>query len=766
MAQQYIQSPGVQINEVDLSLRVSSPNGVGVLAMGFTNSGPTDEVIQLTSIEEYESVYGKPTTAAERYSHHTAQSLFDSPANIYFSRLPYGADSGSGFTQDTYSALVYPVLPDDGESNYTTVKSSGIASSNFVDVTNFYLTRPHHVELSRAEYEQLINGEIDWNDNLGKEVTYSGFNELGNAGLIVLNSGKTTINEQFEGYYLGVSDNTDTDPTKDFKSILEIQSINNTGDTGLSYTPIPDVRLDFELSSATSSVDSMSEVMESIPSFSIVGDEFDDILSIGLFKLRKTPFNNSEISLSYALTESYVGSVDYDRELQNPNGGSNQSIFLENIDDVSNNIEFYVNPNLRDAFTLDITSNTPNKKLRVLTSEVLSNSTAYSGDTSSLSSLYANELYPIGSYQNTRGGDKTIGELVEKIDRVLDLVENPDLFELDIVVEGGLGTIFCSTKGKYNGSASDGIYDETVVWDSLSGLSGALDQPLTDDETQVNYSAIFTKFNTFCEKSRKDCIFIADPIRQILVTGENSRVLSQTVEDNTGKRIPKNFSNYITKYLKNQYRGANSSYAVVYGNWVKVYDDSAKKQVWVPYSGFAASLMANLDYPWEAPAGLNRGINSNINDIAIYPKQKERDQLYKESINPVAFFPNEGFVTWGQKTMLKKPSAFDRVNVRRVFLFLEKATMRTSKYFVFEPNTLFTRTQVINVLEPLFENVKNKDGIRDYIIVCNEKNNIDEVIEQNQLKIDIYIKPTKIAEFILVDFIATRQDANFQELIG
>ena len=140
--------------------------------------------------------------------------------------------------------------------------------------------------------------------------------------------------------------------------------------------------------------------------------------------------------------------------------------------------------------------------------------------------------------------------------------------------------------------------------------------------------------------------------------------------------------------------------------------------------------------------------------------------LYKESINPVAFFPNEGFVTWGQKTMLKKPSAFDRINVRHVFLFLEKATMRTSKYFVFEPNTLFTRTQVTNVLDPLFENVKNKDGIRDYIIVCNEKNNTDEVIEQNQLKIDIYIKPTKIAEFILVDFIATRQDASFQELIG
>ena len=98
-------------------------------------------------------------------------------------------------------------------------------------------------------------------------------------------------------------------------------------------------------------------------------------------------------------------------------------------------------------------------------------------------------------------------------------------------------------------------------------------------------------------------------------------------------------------------------------------------------------------------------------------------------------------------------------------MFLEKATLRTTKYFVFEPNTLFTRNQVINVLTPLFDGVKNDDGIRDYFLLCNEKNNTDEVLEQNQMKIDIYIKPTKIAEFILVDFIATRQDANFTENI-
>ena len=759
MAQQLINSPGVQINEVDLSLRVNAPNGVGVLAMGFTSSGPTDEVIQLTSIEEYEEVYGKPTSAAERYSYHTAQALFDSPANIFFSRLPYGAEAGGIFTKDTYSALVYPVIPEyTNDTTYSEVLA-GVELSSDSAISDFYLAAPTHVEFGREDYEKLINDELDWNGMLGISSGYSNFDDLASAGLIVLNNGKSTINEQYEGYYLGISDNTNTQPDSDFQSIMGVNSINDSGSNTASFIDLPEVRLDFELSSSYSSnIDSISVAMDNVATYDVIGDEFVDMLSIGLFKLRKTPFNNSAVSLSYALSESYFGSFDPEREIQNVNGGSNVSTFLEDLDDDSNNLEFFVNPYLQDTFTLDLSAN-PESKIRVLTESVKAESAMLSSETS-LSS-YADKLFPLGVYQDTDSADKTIGEVSEKIDRVLTLTENPDLFELDVVVEGGLGTIFCSTKGN-----SSDTYDETATWDSLSGLSGSLDGPLDEDETQANYQTIFSKFNTFCEKSRKDCIFIADPIRQIFVTGKNSRVLSQTVADGSGKLIPKTFSQYIDKYLKNQFRGANSSYSVVYGNWVKVYDSSSKKQVWVPYSGFGAGLMANMDYVWEAPAGLTRGINSNINDIAIYPKQKERDQLYKSSINPVTFFPNEGFVTWGQKTMLKKPSAFDRINVRRAFLFLEKATMKTSKYFVFEPNTLFTRTQVTNVLEPLFENVKNKDGIRDYIIVCNEKNNIDEVIEQNQLKIDIYIKPTKIAEFILVDFIATRQDASFQELIG
>ena len=123
-------------------------------------------------------------------------------------------------------------------------------------------------------------------------------------------------------------------------------------------------------------------------------------------------------------------------------------------------------------------------------------------------------------------------------------------------------------------------------------------------------------------------------------------------------------------------------------------------------------------------------------------------------------------MVFGQKTLHKRPSAFDRINVRRLFLALERPTKKVSRFFVFEQNTEFTRTRLVNTLTPIFERAKNNEGLYDYLIVCDERNNTPAVIDANELVVDIYIKPTRTAEFILVNFYATRTDANFQELVG
>ncbi|MHA2031648.1 MAG: phage tail sheath C-terminal domain-containing protein, partial [Candidatus Kariarchaeaceae archaeon] len=151
--------------------------------------------------------------------------------------------------------------------------------------------------------------------------------------------------------------------------------------------------------------------------------------------------------------------------------------------------------------------------------------------------------------------------------------------------------------------------------------------------------------------------------------------------------------------------------------------------------------------------------------VAINPTQKQRDLLYRISTNPVRTIPGIGFTIWGQKTLQKKPSAFDRINVRRLFLVLEKATLQIMRFFVFEPNTTFTRTRVVNTLNPIFEVPKNNEGVQDFLIVCDERNNTPATIDNNELIVDIYIKPVRTAEFILVNFIATRTDQDFNELI-
>jgi phage tail sheath protein FI len=221
--------------------------------------------------------------------------------------------------------------------------------------------------------------------------------------------------------------------------------------------------------------------------------------------------------------------------------------------------------------------------------------------------------------------------------------------------------------------------------------------------------------------------------------------------------------------LKNLFGFIQSSYAATYGNWVSTYDPFIDKNVWIPMSGYAAAVMASTSqetFPWIAPAGFSRGTLLNVSDIGVNPTQKQRDLLYKININPVAFFRNDGYVIFGQKTLYRQPSAFDRINVRRLFLTLEKETQSLLKYFVFEQNSFATRNRLKGALIPIFDQAKLNDGLYDYQLVCDERNNTPDVIDNNELRISIYIKPVRTAEYILADFVATRTGIDFSELIG
>ena len=213
----------------------------------------------------------------------------------------------------------------------------------------------------------------------------------------------------------------------------------------------------------------------------------------------------------------------------------------------------------------------------------------------------------------------------------------------------------------------------------------------------------------------------------------------------------------------------NSNYAVMDSGWKYQYDRYNDTYRWIPLNGDIAGLCARTDYtadPWFSPGGFTRGQIKNVVKLGFNPGQVERDNLYKDSINPVVTFPGQGTVLFGDKTLTSKPSAFDRINVRRLFIVLEKAIATAAKFQLFEFNDDFTRAQFRNLVEPFLRNVQGRRGIVDFRVKCDETNNTGDVIDRNEFIASIFIKPNRSINFITLNFVAARSSVSFDEIGG
>ena len=252
-------------------------------------------------------------------------------------------------------------------------------------------------------------------------------------------------------------------------------------------------------------------------------------------------------------------------------------------------------------------------------------------------------------------------------------------------------------------------------------------------------------------ESRKDCIAVLSPERADCVN--NNSYEGKERDDIIAFRdtLP------------------SSSYAVLDSGWKYQYDKYNDLYRYVPLNGDTAGLMVQTDMtrdPWYSPAGFNRGNVKNCIRLAYNPSKGDRDELYKKGVNPVVTFPGQGTVLFGDKTMLAKPSAFDRINVRRLFIVLEKAISTASKFTLFEFNDEFTRSQFRNLVEPFLRDVQGRRGITDFRVVCDSTNNTGEVIDRNEFIGDIYIKPARSINFIQLNFVAVRTGVEFSEVVG
>ena len=264
----------------------------------------------------------------------------------------------------------------------------------------------------------------------------------------------------------------------------------------------------------------------------------------------------------------------------------------------------------------------------------------------------------------------------------------------------------------------------------------------TNGEQLANYL-----IDNIAEK-RKDCVVFVSPQRADVVNALGSEA-----------------TNIVT--LRNSLR--STSYAVMDSGYKYQYDKYNDLYRYIPLNGDTAGLCVRTDDvrdPWFSPAGFNRGQVKNIVKLAYNPSKADRDVLYKAGVNPVVTFPGQGTVLFGDKTLLSKPSAFDRINVRRLFIVLEKAIATATQFTLFEFNDDFTRAQFRNLVEPFLRDVQGRRGIYDFRVVCDSTNNTGEVIDRNEFIGDIYIKPAKSINFIQLNFVAVRTGVEFSEVVG
>lgn len=619
------------------------------------------------------------------------------------------------------------------------------------------------------------------------------------------------------------------------------------------FISIAKSRLDFYLDSNNKG--SASSIIQSnTTTFDTSSEEYDDTINFAIYKLAKSTTGSEALRLAYSIKEKYNASLSKSRVYSVANSITPQNYFVESIVESSKNLSIMVNPYISKHIKIDengqlcgkvrflstklldtyhayenlylgspvtsAASNNPDlsKRIKLNTNNIQNWANICGRIGTSLKELsdiatnvekyklfnLSDSLYQFGTYTVVQSNNKYIGSTPTKIARALELVSNDEEYpDLDLIVEGGLGTIYAYSNNK-DILVSDG--EPTVIsaerniplggelnknpnsFDASLILQGVEDlrtgrSIVTEDAQQVveDYIAVQEAFqklaNSFQNGGRGDTFYVADILRGIVLRGANTKVeklygtkLTNNVYSD-GEDVKHSWATSILNPIKHIVDNFTSSYASIYAQWLRVLDGFTNEKFWVPASGYMTALMCAADQqqgPWYAAAGLNRGIVEGVLDCAVNPNQKQRGDLYKICVNSVPKLANIGITCWGIRTLSKKASAFDQNTCRRTFLFIEKAIKKLLRYYLFEPNNSYTQLAIYNEIEPYMESIRNQGGIYSYSVVCSSQNNTPEIVNAGNLAVDVSAAPTRTAEFIVLNMTANKytQEVSTSELNG
>jgi len=796
-------SPSIIINE-RFDARPSQPVGYNVAVTGFTSEGVANEPYAITSITDFESIFGAPNPARPEqiYAYDAVDRIIRGGANAIFTKLPYGKDSGTEVGED-FSALLFPALPD--TKTLVEVPLSSVVpplsgeeplsgTTQILDgfdrtgTEGYVFGEPVRVLLSEVEYDKVQCGNIDWSDEIQNfDSTLSAYDskEFGKAGLIVLDNGKSKSLDSNEGFYITLSDNSAADPATDWNSITKIKT--STLETKQTvWSDVPTDKYDFNLQSLyDANVSSISQSLGALAGQEVNRPwedvEYQNWMTVTLWRLTKDVRLGSK-KLVPSIVETFTGSIS-DTETVLSEGGVEKNVFLgDMVSGRSSRLSFLVNP-LIAKDTYENTAGEKVKNVRIWREDLAVSDGIQSpfppvgtfpagtfGDAMFSVSRYTpkNSIDPLNADFAKLQFD--VGNIPAKLRAALRTIDNPDRVEIDLTVEAGLGTIWTTVRHDEDAWISDDVdvfsyfYNDGHPLDIQGDLGRAVPEGSEVGLYRESWMEIFDIFHNFTKEERlcnggNHHLHIADPLRQILVNGVDCKVYTPK----TKCKYAGIFVNEIYHPLKNLTKLVNTDLATIDAEWYKTNNIYTSKGTWVPSSPVLANLFASTELPWQSAAGIQRGLISNVTDIAIDPTQSDRDHLWKIHANAVYLDRSNGYTRFADQTLLKNDNIQLRQNsARRLMIWLEKNLRTALRPFLFEPNNLQTRIRFKNQIELYLKTLLENGAIVDYAVSLSRN---DAAAQQEGVLIaDIAIKITGQVDKIVLNFNLLRLDQPFQEL--
>ena len=726
-------SPGIVVREVDLTVGRVDPTSasIGAIAAPFAQ-GPVDLPTLVENEQDLLNVFGKPYSNDKHYEHWlTASSFLAYGGSLRVVRADddgmYNAQNvGVGTSVKVKSVEHYEQLGYDE----TPISSAIVSAKNPGTWANGL-----RVGIIDAKADQRITGVTTTSVLVGYAVT-----QAVPAGTVVAGAGTTS---SLDGYFRGVVTGVGGS-TLDIKLTAHVSGMSTV--TLVDYQP-SGVYAFSGLGTGTSSlyVDNAGTGIATLTSGSVV-DWFD----------QQTLTLSSSTTIGWNQLADRPGTSEYAAA----RGSKNDEVHVVVIDGLGNitgnaGTVLEKHLSLSKAKDAEFSVGSPS----YWNAYLKTNSEYLFGGTVGTST--ANTGTDVGIV--TTGFTSGIGTTL-----ITDIGWNQDA---EGVTFGGLGVQNLTLGGGKNYGGISTVTETGALSAGLGKLVSAYGLFENTDNYEVDFllmgsgakskietQALANKLIAVAE-ARKDALAFISPYRAAAITDSSNDTAAQI---NSDSDITDNVLSFYAPVT-------SSSYAILDSGYKYMYDRFANTFRYVPLNGDIAGLCARNDinnFPWFSPAGTSRGAILNAVKLAYNPSKTQRDKLYSARVNPVIFSPGAGIVLFGDKTGLAKASAFDRINVRRLFVYLEDAISAAAKDQLFEFNDEITRTNFVNIVEPFLRDVQAKRGISDYVVICDETNNTAAVIDNNEFVADIFIKPARSINFIGLTFVATRTGVAFEEVIG